>query len=191
MRAHVAAGDADGAVEAAAAAFGESTPARTLNVLREAFSGSSAAREAVGGAPVLLEADGVLDVRRQTVADARDLVLGALRSRADAWAGGSEPGALVVRVGAPRLHSHHAAAAARGRLRRGVEGLLEDLGVAFRGGGVGAVRVDAPAVEAFVERRALRRTRDDLVRASLLRHAALPGGVLLGILVWPKILPFL
>ena len=37
---------------------------------------------------------------------------------------------------------------------------------------------------------ALRQTRDSLIRASLVRHAALPGGALLAMLVAPKLLPF-
>ena len=75
-------------------------------------------------------------------------------------------------------------------LRRGVEDLLGDLGLAFVGGGVGVVRVEVEALDAYFEALALRQTRDSLIRASLVRHAALPGGALLAMLVAPKLLPF-
>ena len=64
-------------------------------------------------------------------------------------------------------------------LRRGVEDLLGDLGLAFVGGGVGVVRVEVEALDAYFEALALRQTRDSLIRASLVRHAALPGGAAL------------
>ena len=46
------------------------------------------------------------------------------------------------------------------------------------------------ALATFIEKRELRATTDDFVRASLVRHLALPGFVLLGALVGPKLAAF-
>ena len=70
-------------------------------------------------------------------------------------------------------------------LRRGI-GAAMDKGMAYR---EFFHKLDADG-SGEIEGRELRRTRDQLVRASLVRHAALPGGALLAILVWPKLLPF-
>ena len=142
----------------------------------------------------MVEADDVLDARRMTVSDARRAVLLALRRRGEAAFAGAALEPLVVRCGAPRVHSpprrwRHKLKD-RGALRRGVEDLLGDLGLAFVGGGVGVVRVEVEALDAYFEALALRQTRDSLIRASLVRHAALPGGALLAMLVAPKLLPF-
>ena len=55
---------------------------------------------------------------------------------------------------------------------------------------VACARVEGPGRSGRDEGLALRQTRDSLIRASLVRHAALPGGALLAMLVAPKLLPF-
>ena len=194
VRAHANCGDVDGAVEAASTLFPGALPARTRSVLSSLLSGSSAAGDAHLGDGDVVEADDVLDARRMTVPDARRAVLLALRRRGEAAFAGAALEPLVVRCGAPRVHSpprrwRHKLKD-RGALRRGVEDLLGDLGLAFVGGGVGVVRVEVEALDAYFEALALRQTRDSLIRASLVRHAALPGGALLAMLVAPKLLPF-
>ena len=52
-----------------------------------------------------MEADDVLDARRMTVPDARRAVLLALRRRGEAAFAGAALEPLVVRCGAPRVHS--------------------------------------------------------------------------------------
>ena len=193
VRAHANCGDVDGAVEAASTLFPGALPARTRSVLSSLLSGSSAAGDAHLGEEDV-ETDDVLDARRMTVPDARRAVLLALRRRGEAAFAGAALEPLVVRCGAPRVHSpprrwRHKLKD-RGALRRGVEDLLGDLGLAFVGGGVGVVRVEVEALDAYFEALALRQTRDSLIRASLVRHAALPGGALLAMLVAPKLLPF-
>lgn len=194
VRAHANCDDVDGAVEAAATLFPGALPARTRSVLASLLRGSSAAGDAHLGDAAVFENDAVLDARRMTVPDARRAVLLALRHRGEAAFAGTDVAPLVIRCGAPRVHSpprrwRHKVRD-RGALRRGLEDLLGDLGLQFVGGGVGVVRVEASALDAYFETLALRQTRDSLIRASLVRHAFLPGGALLAMLVWPKLLPF-
>ena len=78
IRAHLVAGDVDGALDAALEHFPEDAPRseETSRLLRHAFGASSSMQAALSEdllfppAANLLPVDGVLDVRRRSVADA-------------------------------------------------------------------------------------------------------------------------
>ena len=194
VQAHVRAGDADGALDAALAVFPDERTEETSRLLHEAFRHSSsmqASLEDLGfprGAVPAVEG-GVLDVRGRSVADAKHAILEALRADEARFAASGDPPAagLTVRFGARRVRAFRDG---RDDLRAACEDLFASLGVEVRGAGVGALRVDRDALATFIEKRELRATTDDFVRASLVRHLALPGFVLLGALVGPKLAAF-